>query len=126
MHKIRYLASVVTQNFSAFGELLAMPKRFAEISGGWVGWLVGEWAGGRVRRSLVPLSACLLQFSWLQLTQRACVAACPALPLPLWLPAGGITRVSEALEVIDKAARLDAATTATAAGSGDSEAIQFT
>jgi hypothetical protein len=34
--------------------------------------------------------------------------------------------VSEALEVIDKAARLDAATTATAAGSGDSEAIQFT
>jgi hypothetical protein len=37
VHQLRYLASVVTQNFSAFGELLAMPKRFAEISGGcWV------------------------------------------------------------------------------------------
>ena len=34
VHQLRYLASVVTQNFSAFGELLAMPKRFAEISGG--------------------------------------------------------------------------------------------
>lgn len=32
--QIRYLASVVTQCFSAFGELLALPKRFAEISGG--------------------------------------------------------------------------------------------
>ena len=31
--QIRYLASVVTQCFSAFGELLALPKRFAEISG---------------------------------------------------------------------------------------------
>lgn len=40
MHKLRYLASVVTQCFSAFGELLAMPKRFAEISGVWgaAGW----------------------------------------------------------------------------------------
>lgn len=34
VHKIRYLASVVTQNFSAFGELLALRKRFVEISGG--------------------------------------------------------------------------------------------
>ena len=34
VHNIRYLASVVTQCFSAFGELLALPKRFAEISGG--------------------------------------------------------------------------------------------
>lgn len=34
VHNIRYLASVVTNCFSAFGELLAMPKRFAEISGG--------------------------------------------------------------------------------------------
>ena len=33
VHQLRYLASVVTQNFSAFGELLALPKRFAEISG---------------------------------------------------------------------------------------------
>lgn len=33
VHNIRYLASVVTQCFSAVGELLAMPKRFAEISG---------------------------------------------------------------------------------------------
>jgi len=32
--QIRYLASVVTQCFSSFGELLALPKRFAEISGG--------------------------------------------------------------------------------------------
>lgn len=32
--QIRYLASVVTQCFSAFGELLALPRRFAEISGG--------------------------------------------------------------------------------------------
>jgi ABC-type uncharacterized transport system fused permease/ATPase subunit len=60
VHQLRYLASVVTQNFTSFGELLAMPKRFAEIS-------------------------------------------------------GGITRVSEALEVIDKSARLDAATAAAAA-----------
>jgi hypothetical protein len=42
VHRLRYLASVVTQNFSAFGELLALPKRFAEISGGW------GWVGGRV------------------------------------------------------------------------------
>lgn len=34
VHNIRYLASVVTQCFTAFGELLALPKRFAEISGG--------------------------------------------------------------------------------------------
>lgn len=33
VHQLRYLASVVTQNFTSFGELLAMPKRFAEISG---------------------------------------------------------------------------------------------
>ncbi len=31
---MRYLASVVMQCFSAFGELLSMPKRFAELSGG--------------------------------------------------------------------------------------------
>ena len=34
VHQIRYLASVVTSSFSAFGDLLAMPRRFAEISGG--------------------------------------------------------------------------------------------
>ncbi|KAL4445411.1 hypothetical protein ABPG77_011236 [Micractinium sp. CCAP 211/92] len=75
VHRLRYLASVVTQNFSAFGELLALPKRFAEIS-------------------------------------------------------GGITRVSEALEVIDKSARLDATTTAAAAhraneGGKATESIQL-
>lgn len=31
--QMRYLASVVTQCFSAFGDILALPKRFAEISG---------------------------------------------------------------------------------------------
>ena len=31
---MRYLASVVTQCFTAFGELLALHKRFAELSGG--------------------------------------------------------------------------------------------
>jgi hypothetical protein len=31
---MRYLASVVTQSFTAFGELLALHKRFAELSGG--------------------------------------------------------------------------------------------
>ncbi len=31
---MRYLASVVTQCFTAFGELLALNKRFAELSGG--------------------------------------------------------------------------------------------
>lgn len=31
---MRYLASVVTQCFTAFGELLGMQKRFAELSGG--------------------------------------------------------------------------------------------
>lgn len=41
VHQLRYLASVVTQNFSAFGELLALPKRFAEISGGWWGDAAG-------------------------------------------------------------------------------------
>lgn len=34
VYNIRYLASVVTQCFSSFGELIALPKRFAEISGG--------------------------------------------------------------------------------------------
>lgn len=34
VHQIRYLASVVTSSFSAFGDLLAMPRKFAEISGG--------------------------------------------------------------------------------------------
>eukprot|EP00887_Chlorella_sp_A99_P003200 scaffold9.g3200.t1 len=34
VHQLRYLASVVTQCFSACGELLALPKRFAEIGGG--------------------------------------------------------------------------------------------
>ncbi|PSC69745.1 ABC transporter D family member 1 [Micractinium conductrix] len=74
VHQLRYLASVVTQNFSAFGELLALPKRFAEIS-------------------------------------------------------GGITRVSEALEVIDKAAALSGATAAErgrrSAGSEGGDSIQF-
>ena len=32
--EMRYLASVVTQCFTAFGELLGMQKRFAELSGG--------------------------------------------------------------------------------------------
>lgn len=42
----------------------------------------------------------------------------PRLLLPrLPSPAGGITRVSEALEVIEKSARLDAATAAAAARS---------
>ena len=31
---MRYLASVVFNCFNAFGELLSLPKRFAEISGG--------------------------------------------------------------------------------------------
>ena len=31
---MRYLASVVTQCFTAFGELLALHKRFVELSGG--------------------------------------------------------------------------------------------
>lgn len=34
MNDMRYLASVVTQCFTAFGELLALNKRFAELSGG--------------------------------------------------------------------------------------------
>ena len=34
MSDMRYLASVVTQCFTAFGELLGMQKRFAELSGG--------------------------------------------------------------------------------------------
>lgn len=55
VHQLRYLASVVTQNFSAFGELLAMPKRFAEISGGWVGGVGGRtgqhWQAAACRRS---------------------------------------------------------------------------
>ena len=34
VNDMRYLASVVTQCFSAFGELLALNKRFAELSGG--------------------------------------------------------------------------------------------
>ena len=32
--KMRYLASVVTTCFTSFGELLALTKRFNEISGG--------------------------------------------------------------------------------------------
>lgn len=34
VNDMRYLASVVTQCFTAFGELLALNKRFAELSGG--------------------------------------------------------------------------------------------
>ena len=34
VHDMRYLASVVTQTFSACGELLAMPNRLGQISGG--------------------------------------------------------------------------------------------
>lgn len=34
MNDMRYLASVVTQCFTAFGELLALHKRFAELTGG--------------------------------------------------------------------------------------------
>lgn len=38
---MRYLASVVTQCFTAFGELLALHKRFVELSGGISRWVVG-------------------------------------------------------------------------------------
>jgi ABC-type uncharacterized transport system fused permease/ATPase subunit len=34
VHNMRYLASVVTQCFSAFGEILGLSKRVAELSGG--------------------------------------------------------------------------------------------
>ena len=34
VHDMRYLASVVTQCFTAFGELLGMHKRLAQLSGG--------------------------------------------------------------------------------------------
>lgn len=34
VNDMRYLASVVTTCFSSFGELLALQKRFAELSGG--------------------------------------------------------------------------------------------
>ena len=34
MHNMRYLSSVVSNCFTAFGELLALNKRFAELSGG--------------------------------------------------------------------------------------------
>lgn len=74
VHKIRYLASVVTNCFTAFGELLALPKRFAEIS-------------------------------------------------------GGINRVSEMLEVIDKSVKLDtscrAAMKASAGGPDGEDGIEF-
>lgn len=34
VHDMRYLASVVTQTFSACGDLLSMPNKLAQISGG--------------------------------------------------------------------------------------------
>ena len=34
MNDMRYLASVVTQCFTSFGELLALNKHFAELTGG--------------------------------------------------------------------------------------------
>ena len=34
VNDMRYLASVVTQCFTSFGELLALNKRFAELTGG--------------------------------------------------------------------------------------------
>ena len=34
VNDMRYLASVVTTCFTSFGELLALHKRFAELSGG--------------------------------------------------------------------------------------------
>ena len=39
VNDMRYLASVVTQCFTAFGELLALHKRFAELTGGITRWL---------------------------------------------------------------------------------------
>lgn len=36
VHEMRYLASVVTQCFTGFGELLALQKRFSELTGGMV------------------------------------------------------------------------------------------
>ncbi len=38
--KMRYLASVVTTCFTSFGELLALTKRFNEISGGMQRWVI--------------------------------------------------------------------------------------
>ena len=104
VHQLRYLASVVTQNFTSFGELLAMPKRFAEISGvcSRVGLAAFDTAG-----QVVALAGRCTTWS----LQPATVTVSAMLsPLP-----GGITRVSEALEVIDKSARLDAATASAAA-----------
>ena len=56
VHDMRYLASIVTQCFTAFGELLAMPKRFAELSGGagcvcvgGGGGVTGGWSSARGR-----------------------------------------------------------------------------
>ena len=43
VHNMRYLASVVSNCFTAFGELLALNKRFAELSGG-----VGRYLRSRI------------------------------------------------------------------------------
>lgn len=120
VHQLRYLASVVTQCFSAFGELLAMPKRFAEIGGGWPAPGSGEW-GVAAAAQLLPASSCLPP------SDHITAHRLRTRPAP---PPGGITRVSEALEVIDKAARLDAATAAALASTGgeggEGDTIRFT
>ena len=43
VNDMRYLASVVTTCFSSFGELLALQKRFAELSGGVVRYVYNKW-----------------------------------------------------------------------------------
>jgi hypothetical protein len=109
---------------------------------------IARWHGGRAGRA-APVGMCSIRMC------HPCIAVwqtglqcSPSTRLPtmlcyamlcyavlccaVLLCAGGITRVSEALEVIDKAAALDAATTAAASRAsqpgqqpGDNECIEF-
>ena len=60
VHEMRYLASVVTTCFSSFGELLALNKRFAELSGGIVRYrapLPEPSTSSHTARAPAPLAA---------------------------------------------------------------------
>ena len=77
VHAMRYLASVVTQCFTAFGELLGMHKRLAELSGGIT----------RVSEMMDTMSTAAEQEATLRLADAPCSAP-PPCPLRTWLTKG--------------------------------------
>lgn len=114
VHDMRYLASVVTQTFAGCGELLAMPNRLAQISGACV-----CMGGGGAASYVCSDALCAKVFGTRQLLcARPLISlaltphAAPPTPLLSSLLPGGVARVSEMLELLDKSATLAATTAA--------------